>query len=79
MQTPARTERYSLDFFSPQPYMRFGVVTDSEFRTSRNAVTVRNLRAIGSILFGADSLHEGSGAGIALLTAIAAARKILLT
>lgn len=77
MQTPVRTERYSLDFFAPQPYMRFGVVTDSDLCVSRNGVTVPNLRAIGSILSGADSLHEGSGAGIALLSAIAAARKIL--
>ena len=77
VQSEKRTSRCDIDFFAPQPYMRFGVVTDSRFRVSRNGSVVTNLRAVGSILSGADSLNEGSGAGIALLTAVAAARQIL--
>lgn len=76
-QTADRMERYQKDFFAPQPYMRFGVKTDSDFRVSAGGKTIDNLRAIGSILSGADSIAEGSGAGVALLTALEAANRIL--
>lgn len=76
-QTAERTERYDKNFFAPQRYMRFGVETDKEFRVSRGGKTVANLRAIGSILSGADPLKEGSGAGIALLSAVCVARKLI--
>lgn len=65
------------DFFAAQPYMSCGVVTDGRFRCSLNGRTIANLRACGSILSGADSLHEGSGAGVAILTALAVAHDIL--
>ncbi|MCM1348608.1 MAG: glycerol-3-phosphate dehydrogenase subunit GlpB [Firmicutes bacterium] len=76
-QTAERTERYSKNFFDAQPYMRFGVHTDSEFRVSLNGETIDNLRAVGAILSGANPLKEGSGAGIAMLTALETANRIL--
>lgn len=69
-QTAERTERYDINFFAPQPYMKFGVVTDSQFRVSLGGKTVENLRAAGAILSGANALKEGSGAGIAILSAL---------
>lgn len=75
--TATRPERYNKDFFGPQAYMRFGVKTDSDFRVSLGGKTIENLRAIGAILAGADALKEGSGAGIATITALHAAQRIL--
>ena len=66
-----REQWYSRDFFARQPYMTYGVVTDTSFRPSRKGVTVPNLRAIGSVLSGYDPLAEDSGAGVAILTALA--------
>lgn len=65
-----REQWYSRDFFARQPYMTYGVVTDTCFRPSRNGVTVPNLRAIGAVLSGYDPLAEESGAGVAILTAL---------
>lgn len=76
-QTDTRTGRYNKDIFGPQPYMRFGVKTDTDFRVSLGGRSVENLRAIGAILSGADSLKEGSGAGIATITALNVAQRIL--
>lgn len=76
-QTAERTERYNKNFFGEQPYMRFGVTTDSDFRVSHKGSTVGNLRAAGAILSGANALKEGSGAGIAVLSALEVANRIL--
>lgn len=61
---------YDKDFFARQPYMTYGVTTDAAFRPSRSGVTVPNLYAVGAILSGYDALNEGSGAGVALTTAL---------
>lgn len=76
-QPTERTERYNRNFFAPQPYMKFGVSTDAEFRVRLHGQTIENLRAVGAILSGADALKEGSGAGIAMLTALEVANRIL--
>lgn len=76
-QCTERTARYDKNFFNDQPYMRFGVSTDNDFRVNCNGNTVSNLRAAGSILSGADALKEGSGAGIAILSALEVANRIL--
>jgi glycerol-3-phosphate dehydrogenase subunit B len=64
-------------FFKDQPYMHFGVKTDSQFRARINGQTVENLFVAGSVLEGANSLKEGSGAGISLLTSLHVAEQIL--
>ena len=73
----ARTDWYSDDFFGKQPYRTFGVKTDGSLRVSRGGRTVSNVYAAGAVLSGAEPLYEGSGAGIAVITALAVADKIM--
>lgn len=72
----SRTEWYDKSFYAPQPYMAYGVLTDSNFRPARNGETVDNLYATGALLAGFNALREGSGAGITLATAFNAAEQI---
>lgn len=53
-----------------QNYAAFGVRTDDRFHPSLGGKPVRNLYASGSVLSGANSLYEGSGAGVAVFTAM---------
>lgn len=76
-QTAERTSRYNKNFFGDQPYMKFGVSTDSDFRVSIKGKVVENLRASGALLSGANPLREGSGAGIAMLSALEVASRVL--
>lgn len=71
-----RTAWYDKDFYAPQPYMTFGVVTDEDFHPSSHGRTVGNLYATGALLAGFNALKEGSGAGITLATALHAASRI---
>lgn len=71
-----RNAWYDKQFFDPQPYMTYGVVTDNEFRPSVKGETVDNLYATGALLAGFNALKEGSGAGITIATAMHAASKI---
>ncbi|PKQ64862.1 anaerobic glycerol-3-phosphate dehydrogenase subunit B [Labilibaculum filiforme] len=64
-------------FFNDQPYMHYGVKTDSNFRALRNGKTIENLYVAGSVLGGANALKEGSGAGISLLTSLHVAEQLL--
>lgn len=72
-----RAEWYRRDLYEPQPFMTYGVVTDSKFRPRIDGMTVSNLYAAGSILGGCNPLKEGCGAGVAMLTAMAVADNIL--
>lgn len=72
-----RTEWYDKNYYAPQPYMEFGVVTDKDFRPSINGRTVGNLYATGALLAGFNALKEGSGAGITISTALHAASMII--
>lgn len=65
------------DIFKPQPFMKYGLATDASMRAMRAGSVVNNIYVAGSSLAGADALTEGSGAGIATLTALAVADKIL--
>ena len=71
-----RGEWYDRNMFNAQPYMKFGVATDSDFRTRRNGVTVENLYAVGAVLSGFNPVKEGSGAGVSVLTAMHVAENI---
>lgn len=64
-------------FFNDQPYMHYGVKTDSDFRALMNGQPIENLYAAGSVLGGANALKEGSGAGISLLTSLFVVEQIL--
>lgn len=71
-----RENWFATDLFAEQPYMRAGVAVDSNYRVSRGGAVQENVYAAGSILPGANSLKEGSGAGIAVLTAMEVAAKV---
>ncbi len=64
-------------FFNDQPYMHYGVKTDSGFRALKSGKPIENLFVAGSVLGGANALKEGSGAGISLLTSLHVAEQIL--
>lgn len=68
--------RCAKDFFADQPYMSYGVATDSGFRPSIGGVVVPNLYAVGDVAGRCNSLAEGSTEGVELLTAIAVADMI---
>lgn len=72
-----RTEWYDKDLYKTQPYMKFGVATDSNFHAMLNGNVVENLYAIGSVLSGQNSIQDGTGGGIAVTTALHVAGKIL--
>lgn len=72
-----RAEWYRTNLYESQPFMTYGVTTDSCFRPSIAGDTVKNLYATGSILGGCNPLKEGCGAGVAMLTAMAVADQLL--
>ena len=65
------------DFFARQEYASFGVVCDEYFRPSIGGHKIENLYVIGSELGGCNSLAEGSGAGVAIFTAMNVADKLV--
>ena len=65
------------DFFARQNYSGFGVLTDGCFRPYRAGSVVENLYVAGSQVGGCNPLYEGSGAGIAILTAMRVAEIII--
>lgn len=68
---------YDADFFAKQEYLGFGVKTDKDFRAFRNGRTVENLYVAGAEIGDCNPLYEGSGAGIAILSAFHAAKGII--
>lgn len=72
-----RGEWYNLNFFKKQNYVNFGVKTNEKFQTSIQGKTIENLYAIGSVLSGANTLYEGCGSGVAIMTAMKVADEII--
>ena len=72
-----RTRWYDLDFFAPQAFGGFGVVTDAKFRAVKDGRVIENLYAAGSVLADCHAKELGCGGGVAILTAFAAADIIL--
>ena len=72
-----RADWYRRNLYESQPYMNFGVVADSGFHTTFNGAPVENLYAVGSVLGGCNSMKEGSGAGVAILSSLHVASLIL--
>ena len=73
---PSRTGWTRPAIFEPQPYMGFGVSTDSHLHPLKGATAVRNLYAVGSVLSGHNALTQADGTGVSLITALAAAEHI---
>ena len=72
-----RMKWYDLDFFAPQAYGGFGVMTDPAFRALKGGAVIENLYVAGSVLAGCFSQQFGCGGGVAILTAFAVADNIL--
>ncbi|MDE5568871.1 MAG: glycerol-3-phosphate dehydrogenase subunit GlpB [Muribaculaceae bacterium] len=72
-----RSAWFTPDLFGAQPVMKSGVATDGDFKAKRDGKAITNLYAVGSVLSGADSVREDSGAGVAMLTALRVADSII--
>ena len=72
-----RKDWYDEKFFARQNYTGFGVKTNDDFQPLRDGKIVPNLYVVGSEVGGCNPLAEGSGAGVAIVTAFSAADRIL--
>ena len=72
-----RKDWYDEKFFARQNYTGFGVKTNGDFQPLRDGNVVPNLYVVGSEVGGCNPLAEGSGAGVAIMTAFSAADRIL--
>lgn len=68
---------YDKNFFGKQNFIGFGVATDDKFKVIKNGESIMNLYAAGSVLGGFNPLHEGCGAGVAIMTAFYISDSIL--
>ncbi|ERK07268.1 Anaerobic glycerol-3-phosphate dehydrogenase subunit B [Serratia fonticola AU-P3(3)] len=76
----SKTERADwsdANLFAPQPYLQFGVQTDTALRALKQGEAMINLYAIGAVAGGYDPLQQGCGAGVSLLGALHVAQQIL--
>ena len=72
-----RDDWYSSGALSEQPFERFGVVTDEEFHPMIEGAKVSNLYAVGALLAGVAGVTDGCGGGVATLSVLCVAEKIL--
>jgi glycerol-3-phosphate dehydrogenase subunit B len=72
-----RDKWFDRNFWNRQGYISFGAKVNERLNASIDGKTVNNLFAIGSIIGGSNTLYEGCGGGIAIITALAAADTIL--
>ena len=78
VEAPGDRARWSApNFFDPQPYSGFGVRVDAAMRGFMGGRCVENLHAAGMVVGNFDAVRLGCGAGVALVTALAAVEAIL--
>lgn len=65
-----RGEWYKEQFFEEQPYMRFGVATDSTFKVRKDGKIVENMYVAGSVLSGANQIKEACMGGVSIITGL---------
>ncbi len=75
--TPGRDSWYDKSFFNKQNYMTFGVATDEKLRIKIKGDVQQNLFAVGSVLGGSNTIYEGCGAGVSMLTALYVADNLI--
>jgi glycerol-3-phosphate dehydrogenase subunit B len=72
-----RADWYNSNLFGKQNYQQFGVKTNAHFNGIKDDKPIDNLFVSGAILNGFNSLKEGSGAGVSILSALYVAEQIL--
>ena len=72
-----RDQWFDRNFWNRQNYISYGAKVSKFLHASIEGKPIANLYAIGSLLAGSNTLYEGCGGGIALITALAAADSIL--
>lgn len=72
-----RSQWYDKDLYAHQPYMGYGVKTDSNLRCMLAGESIENLYAVGSVLASQNAIVDGTGGGVAITTALFAADKII--
>ncbi|MBO5815646.1 MAG: anaerobic glycerol-3-phosphate dehydrogenase subunit B [Bacteroidales bacterium] len=72
-----RENWFNTNFWEKQNYISFGAKVDETLNASIAGKKIVNLYAIGSVIGGTNSLYEGCGGGTAIVTALAAADRIL--
>lgn len=72
-----REDWFDRNFWNRQNYISYGAKVSKFLHASIDGKPVDNLYAIGSLLSGSNPLYEGCGGGISLITALAAADRIL--
>ena len=75
--TSGRDGWYDKSFFNKQNYMTFGVATNDKLQVKIKSEIQQNLYAVGSVLGGSNTIHEGCGAGISMLTALYVADNLI--
>ena len=72
-----REEWLDRNFWNRQNYISFGAGCTGKLNAIIDGKPVENLYAIGSLLGGSNTLYEGCGGGIAIISALYAADEIL--
>ena len=72
-----RDNWFDRNFWKKQNYISFGAAVNGNLNVSVEGKTVTNLYAAGSIIGGYNALYEGSGGGVAIVTAMKTADMIL--
>ncbi len=63
--------------YEAQPYMEFGVKSDSGLHAIKAGSTISNLYVVGSVLSGHNAIKQADGTGVSLITGLAVAKSIL--
>lgn len=72
-----REDWFDRNFWNRQDYISYGAKVNSSLNPSIDGMMINNLYVAGSLLGGSNTLYEGSGGGIAIISAMAAADAIL--
>ena len=65
------------DVYAAQPYMEFGVRTNSALQVLKDGQVVENVYAVGSVLSGHNPIKMADAQGVSMITALAVANTII--
>lgn len=71
------SQRVTFNTFEPQPYMQFGVATNSRLQVKKGGEAIANCYAVGSVLSGHNRVKMADGTGVSMLTALQVVKHIL--